>query len=133
MSILQSPYQGLDGYKNTCWMSRLPANLSQVYKGNAYNKALCTGQADDTCQADFNYMVTYWNRIYLKQNQAAVKPSKGHEPYRMRCLPYVYFVGVTKSGTSDFFDKFVKHPSVVKPSMKEPMYFNWNRLISKYN
>ena len=65
-------------------------------------------------------MISYWNK------------TKVIEPYRMRCLPYAYFVGVAKSGTSDFFAKFVKHPSVTKPSMKEPEYFNWNRLHSKY-
>ena len=50
------------------------------------------------------------------------------EPWRIRCLPYVYLAGVTKSGTTDLYDTLLLHPDIVAPSMKEPMFFDRNRL-----
>jgi len=44
--------------------------------------------------------------------------------WRVRCLPYIYLVGVTKSGTSDLFENIIKHPNIVPGAIKEPMWWN---------
>ena len=46
----------------------------------------------------------------------------------MRCLPYIYLVGVTKSGTSDLFENIIKHPNIVPGAIKEPMWWNRHRI-----
>ena len=57
----------------------------------------------------------------------ADKPRSG-ATYQVRCLPLVYLIGVTKSGTTDLYDSIVMHPDVVMPAMKEPMWWNRNTI-----
>ena len=45
---------------------------------------------------------------------------KGKE---LRCLPYLYVIGVKKCGTSDLFYRIGLHPDVVKPGFKEAQWF----------
>ena len=51
--------------------------------------------------------------------------STSRRPWRLRCLPYFYLLGVTKSGTTDLYQSLLKHPDVHGGWVKEPMY--WNR------
>ncbi|KAL4219800.1 hypothetical protein ACF0H5_020212 [Mactra antiquata] len=41
---------------------------------------------------------------------------------RLRCLPYMYLIGVAKCGTTDLFSRITMHPDFVAPVVKEP---NW--------
>ena len=102
----------------------LPKKWDLTYAGNPYGNRSCTGDKTgmDHCQKDFKYMVDLWNKVYVNA------PNMKLKPYRMRCLPYAFFAGVTKSGTTDLFSNILNHPDVMAPAMKEPMYFNWNRL-----
>ncbi|XP_060591016.1 carbohydrate sulfotransferase 15-like isoform X2 [Ruditapes philippinarum] len=41
----------------------------------------------------------------------------------LRCLPYLYVIGVKKCGTSDLFYRIGLHPDFVKPGFKEAQFF----------
>ena len=43
---------------------------------------------------------------------------------RLRCLPYFYFAGVTKGGTSDMKFELAKHPEIVPPLLQELYWWN---------
>ena len=45
--------------------------------------------------------------------------------FKVRCLPYFYLAGTTKSGTTDLFDALIRHPQIVPPACKENFY--WTR------
>ena len=45
-------------------------------------------------------------------------------PWRMRCFPYFYLLGVTKCGTTDFVKAFSRHEQIYWPWMTETMYWN---------
>ena len=46
----------------------------------------------------------------------------------IRCLPYFYVTGATKSGTRDLFYSLDLHPDIVTGSLKEYMFWNMTRL-----
>ncbi len=50
---------------------------------------------------------------------------------KLRCIPYFYQIGATKSGTTDLFKKLSLHPYIMAPKLKEPQYWNWKRLGKK--
>jgi hypothetical protein len=45
------------------------------------------------------------------------------ERENLRCLPYVYIIGVKKCGTSDLFYRLSLHPEFVRPGFKEAQFF----------
>ena len=49
--------------------------------------------------------------------------------WRLRCLPYFYIPGFSKSGTTDLYEAIFEHPDTVKPPLKEPIF--WNRIRYK--
>ena len=63
--------------------------------------------------------IAYLAEVYNKRLETNL------HPWRIRCLPYFYLMGVTKSGTTDFYYALLKHSDVHGPWIKEPMY--WNR------
>jgi hypothetical protein len=48
-------------------------------------------------------------------------------PWKMRCLPYAYIIGVTKSGTSDFYRYLTLHQDIDSKVAKEIHYWNARR------
>ena len=66
-------------------------------------------------EADMRYQLSLYQRA-----QEGV-------PWKMRCLPYVYLIGVTKSGTSDFYRYLTSHQDVVESRAKEIHYWNVRR------
>ena len=83
---------------------------------------MCFGSGNkyDHCGTDFIMTRSLYEKEMLKQRD---------EHYlRTRCLPYFHLAGVTKSGTTDLYDKLIKHQDIVEPSMKEPLYYNRHRL-----
>ncbi|KAL5004632.1 hypothetical protein ScPMuIL_018088 [Solemya velum] len=40
----------------------------------------------------------------------------------LRCLPYFYVLGMEKSGTTDLYATLIKHPHIVKPGIKDPLW-----------
>ena len=45
----------------------------------------------------------------------------------MRCLPYFFLGGFAKSGTTDLYDKLVRHPQIMKATTKEPHWLTRKR------
>ena len=100
---LQGPMDYLSDYKNPCWLSKI---------------------TDDRGSLWYDYTesgLTYKRMSFLYE----MRLSKDSN-WRMRCLPLVYLVGVTKSGTTDLYTRLMGHPDVMRPAHKEPMW--WNRL-----
>jgi N-acetylgalactosamine 4-sulfate 6-O-sulfotransferase len=97
----------LPDYRNPCWHAKVPEEslTKNPYVANPYTK-LAPKMAEES-----------WRIVGKKQAQGDL--------YRTRCLPLVYLIGVTKSGTTDLFDNIVRHHEMAAPSMKEPMW--WNR------
>ena len=103
LSIFQGPMNYLPDYKNPCWLSKITNDKASLWY-------------------DFTETgLTYKRMSYLYE----MRLSKGNN-WRMRCLPYLYLIGVTKSGTTDLYTRILGHPEIMRPGHKEPMW--WNRL-----
>jgi N-acetylgalactosamine 4-sulfate 6-O-sulfotransferase len=53
---------------------------------------------------------------------------------RLRCLPYFHVIGVDKAGTTDLWDRLIKHPQIVQNSGvigKETHWWSWRRFGEK--
>ncbi|ELU18071.1 hypothetical protein CAPTEDRAFT_107906 [Capitella teleta] len=102
----------LPNYKNPCWYAKVTNGSDNPYALNPYNR-----------DREAN-LVDPWRALAKKRDRG--------ETTRTRCLPLVYLIGVTKSGTTDLYDSIVKHTEIAEPSMKEPMW--WNRFtIGEWN
>ncbi|XP_045160024.2 uncharacterized protein LOC123525220 [Mercenaria mercenaria] len=49
---------------------------------------------------------------------------------QFQCLPYVYVIGVKKSGTGDLFYRLSLHPDFIRPGFKEAQWFARKRFWS---
>lgn len=49
----------------------------------------------------------------------------------LRCLPYFYLVGVSKSGTTDLYMQLKKHPKIARGNTKELGYWGKFRKLRK--
>ena len=100
-----------------------------MYISNPYFGSLCIngGRYQDHCAPDFMYNSGRILQGQLNGSESNYYTKEG-DVVKMRCLPYVYLVGVTKAGTTDLYSKLLHHPDIVEPSMKEPMWFDRNRI-----
>merc|ERR1712150_270759 len=48
---------------------------------------------------------------------------KRGEKWRLRCVPAVYLIGSSKSGTADLFQKMLMHHDMHQPGVKEPHWW----------
>ena len=53
------------------------------------------------------------------------------EHWRMRCFPYAMLIGVTKSGTTDIFQRIVMHPEIYSSAVKETWFWAKYRMRGK--
>ncbi|CAH1777816.1 unnamed protein product, partial [Owenia fusiformis] len=60
----------------------------------------------------------------LQYNSKMFNNSKN--PYRVRCLPYVYILGVQKCGTSDLYERLAMHPDF-HPCVNKELHW-WDNL-----
>ena len=96
-------------FKNPCWVSKLEEDEpAKSYWKNPY----------------YTYNVQGYSRSNMDSIVRILRKNKSR--YRIRCLPYFYIAGVTKSGTTDLFNVLSHHPDIVGPVCKEPFY--WNRV-----
>ncbi len=116
----QGPMKYLKEFKNPCWVTSLSSAYPYDNVQLINNQEYYPGFRAESAGRDFEEMrILYSNRL-----------AHG-ESWRMRCAPYLYIVGVTKSGTTDLFANLIEHPDIVPGTYKEPMYWNWkvaNRL-----
>ena len=119
----------LENYKNHCWKVKLSGEMvDHLYQNNMYDKGRCSSSLYDNCADDFTKMR---EQMTLRIENEALYLGHGFNEtvtWRLRCLPHVFLGGVTKSGTTDLYYRLIQHKDIVAPSMKEPMYFNRNRL-----
>ena len=100
----------LPNYKSPCWYETLSSGFRMEYKANQH-------MFPDQAQRSFSNMVPILEKR-LKE------PSN---PWRLRCLPLVYIIGVSKCGTSDLFETLVTHPHITSGATKEPFFWDWGR------
>ncbi|PIK54389.1 putative carbohydrate sulfotransferase 15 [Apostichopus japonicus] len=55
-------------------------------------------------------------------------PCWARTPLSISCVPYFFLLGVTKCGTSDIYEKLVKHPQIVDGVKKESHWWTQRRL-----
>ncbi|KAK2142003.1 hypothetical protein LSH36_1007g01009 [Paralvinella palmiformis] len=147
-SIEGDVWHQLKRYKNPCWVERMPlepsvmvnspemirARFEQIRTGSKRSmRNKRTRYKDEPgvqqskmnnyminstsvkIQMDMDYQLTLYDRV------------KSDNPWKMRCLPYAYLIGVTKSGTSDFYRYLTLHQDVAEARMKEIHYWNVKR------
>ena len=102
-----APFTYIQYYQNPCWLEHLTSAYMTDYNSTPYHK--------DFGVEPIAKMVPIYDKRLKEQTK----------PWRIRCLPYFFLLGVTKCGTTDFFDAILKHPEVHGLWIKEPMY--WNR------
>ena len=108
-SLLSIHLPLLANYKNPCWYEHLVSSWRSEY---------------DTQRQMFPYqsVLSFAQMIPILKR----RESRLENPWRLRCLPLVYIVGVAKSGTSDLFATLSSHPHVTAGATKEPFF--WDRL-----
>jgi hypothetical protein len=60
--------------------------------------------------------------------QARKKNNTEQRGWRIRCFPYFFIPGFTKSGTSDLYKTLMMFPDFISGINKEPKYWNQERL-----
>ncbi|KAL8595211.1 hypothetical protein ACOMHN_043364 [Nucella lapillus] len=108
-----------------------------------YNGSACSGRGEQfvgdrplfaPCRPDLPQGVATWGRYpyvspphqFMNNSQNPCWMDKGH----VRCVPYFYLIGVSKSGTSDLFYRLTSHPQAVR-TVKEPHFFDRKRYTNK--
>lgn len=51
---------------------------------------------------------------------------------RLRCLPYFYIIGFPKCGTTDLWERLIRHPQIVAKHKKESHYIDDKRFIKQW-
>ena len=109
-SLQQNLWNPLAGYRNRCWAEKLRAGSASGGPQPPPIRIL---------SARLNRTMAY---IGVLRNMTL-----SGDGWRMRCLPRVYFIGVTKSGTSDFYKYLTSHHQVSPAAAKEIHYWNARR------
>ena len=102
--MFKDPFHPLENYRNPCWKSRLPPGQPM----DGYTM-VCHWGADECARL---------KRIYQRRVQK-------NYTWRLRCLPYFYLAGVTRSGLTDVRFFLSRHPLIEKPLLSEINW--WNR------
>lgn len=104
LSLLQDILHPLLNFRNPCWREKMldPAIPLSHNSYCGYRKSACAELRER----------------YKKQFAEGIRS-------RLRCLPYFYFVGVTKSGTTDLKFQLNKHEHIEEPLLSEINW--WNR------
>ena len=138
--FIQDLWHPLPGYKTTCWVEKLIPDARLIrnipvdkprgramtgdklldYGGNAAQPNTAKSKMDDYA---LKIMETK-RRYELNFQQELFRRVKDNFMWKFRCLPYVYFIGVTKSGTSDFYRHLTIHQDIVDVKAKEIHYWN---------
>ena len=79
----------LPNYKSPCWYEEVPDNFR--YENNYYNQYACLGE---------NPQKTYKKLIQMLEDRCH---EADHTCWRIRCCPYFFFLGSSKTGTSSLF------------------------------
>ncbi len=103
----------LPNFRNPCWEAFLPSSYPYQETRGVFTFENYPGFRTEYAEYDF-----------VKMREIFEKRLAGQESWRTRCVPYVYLIGVTKSGTTDLFANLVEHPDVVAGTYKEPQYWN---------
>lgn len=103
----------LGNYKNPCWReSHDSPNLHLFRNGfiNSFNEKVSESMVET-----LRGVQELWRMTYTRGGRD-----------RVRCLPYFYLAGVTKSGTSDMWSELQVHPNITTGfKLKETQW--WNR------
>ncbi len=70
-------------------------------------------------QSGPTFLKDYKNPCWLQTLSRGANSGVG----KLRCLPYVYILGVEKCGTTELYDKLTLHPQVAKGKLKEPIWW----------
>ncbi|XP_076104304.1 carbohydrate sulfotransferase 15-like isoform X1 [Mytilus galloprovincialis] len=82
------------------------------------NKRQNTKVEDILCMKPFQYLPNFKNPCWKDVNHV------------IKCLPYFMLIGMDKSGSSDLFDRLIKHPEIkgnIGSRGKETMWWSWKR------
>ena len=102
----------LPNYKNPCWYEKIPAGFR--YNQTYYCRNRCPQKAKRPCRT-------------FKDLQDWV--DGGAVTSRLRCYPYVYLLGVTKSGTGQLYAYMRKYMEGFVPGkVKESQFWSKRRL-----
>ena len=104
----------MSDYRNPCWLESVPHNYS--YSSSIYTSTWPAVGERRRTQFVYKQME---GRYRARYNTSGVG-------WRVRCLPYLFIVGMYKAGTTDFYTNLVSHKLVEGISIKEP-YF-WTNL-----
>ena len=82
--LLQDIFHPLETYRNPCWKVAVPHNISHLYDQNSF----FVQNMDSSSKYNLKRNI----KKYLRRER------NGNLNSRIRCLPYFYVAGVTKSG-----------------------------------
>ena len=111
----QTPFDTLTHNKNPCWISRL-------HHGDPYINHMPSGIPGRDLNEEYK---TSMRNIYNNRTSRGMT-------WRLRCFPYAMIIGVSKSGTTDLFNRITSHPQIFPPAVKEPWFWGRYRMKCKY-
>ena len=102
-------------YRSPCWSEPLSEIDPYPVRYHPYRKLL------DRLKYGNNFKAAFQENIKLFQDRF----NQTEQPWRLRCLPHVYLIGVLKSGTSNVYSTLLSnHQFIIGPPMKDPQYWN---------
>ncbi|KAK2156013.1 hypothetical protein LSH36_224g07039, partial [Paralvinella palmiformis] len=112
----------LPNYKNPCWMEMVPRQFS--YLRDAFYYKYYQSNPKSRPHGAWNYTFNKMEELI----QARKKNNTEQRGWRIRCFPYFFIPGFTKSGTSDLYKTLMMFPDFISGIKKEPKYWNQERL-----
>lgn len=103
------PFPFLPEFKNPCWYESL--HDANVYINNKYSLL------SRSVRLNILDLMQEWSRRIVQNKDAK----------RLRCLPYFFIVGQPKCGSTDLFNRIIRHPDVISPAIKETHWWSRNR------
>ncbi|CAC5399095.1 CHST15 [Mytilus coruscus] len=104
--------------------SKSHSSRSNEFQGWKYQEKYCQNKRQHTsvddilCMKPFQYLPNFKNPCWKDVN------------HTIKCLPYFMLIGMDKSGSSDLFDRLIKHPEIkgnTGVQGKETMWWSWRR------
>ncbi|XP_076434560.1 carbohydrate sulfotransferase 15-like isoform X1 [Babylonia areolata] len=105
---------------------KMPAEILEMYRPSLARCVQSAGSRDAA-------LLSHGPLILESKNPCWWYNSKRGKvaPPQLRCLPYFFLAGVAKCGSTDIYNRLIKHPQVVPASEKEPRWFDWRRHVTK--
>ncbi len=113
---MQALPKRLPDYRSYCWLEGRPKGIRSTRNFYRRLDSFCKGNKNNSVQAQNKLDSANW-----QSKQQKIRTN-------VRCFPYFFLLGFTKSGTSDLYQSLSKLRHFYPQKLKEPSFWSRRRL-----